>query len=81
MKRLALKPLPVEFSGLVDAFLFARGSSSREADDSAKCKETGAEVGTSKERPFAVSTLLERERLIIKICSKTECPILKMSST
>lgn len=61
MKRLALKPLLVEFSGLVDAFLFARGSSSREADDSVKCKETGAEVGTSKERPFAVSSLLKRE--------------------
>lgn len=57
MKRLALKLLPVEFYGLVDAFLFARGSSSREADDSAECKETGAEVSTSKERPLAFSSL------------------------
>lgn len=81
MKRIALKPLPVEFSGLVDAFPFSKGSSSREADDSVKCKETSAEVGTNKERPFTVSTLFKRERLRIKICNKIECPILKMSST
>lgn len=57
MEKLALKLLPVELCGLVGAFPLARGSSSREADDSGECKETDAEVDTSKERPLAFSSL------------------------
>ena len=57
MEKLALKLLPVELCGLVGAFPLARGSSSREADDSGECKETDAEVDTSKECPLAFLSL------------------------